>query len=390
MSTADVTYDDQHVFEGGPPMRLQRSLGLVKPERPHVMRRALLAAGLAWLPLALLATVQGLRLRDGSASWFFSDFSVHARYLIALPAFILAEADCIPRLEVIVRHFVDIRLIRNADLPRFQAAVESTRRLLNSVWGELALPLLSYAAVFPLLLYASADLVPPWQRASGNVSWAGWWHVLVSLPLLLMLFLGWVWRLALWGRFLVLVARMDLRLVPSHPDSVGGLRFLSTSLRGFRLISFALGAIVAGSIADRVVYLGMNLVGFKSHLIGLVVFILILFAGPLTVFVPKLRQTKRRGIFEYGALANLLGREFEAKWLKSGINVKADSLEVPDFSATTDYYGVAANVYEMRDLPFKLKDLTGAIVPALVPFLAVALLQIPLQVVIKSLIKLLF
>ncbi len=55
-------------------------------------------------------------------------------------------------------------------------------------------------------------------------SLAGWWHLLVSLPLLLILFFGWIWRLALWARFLFLMSRLNLRLIPAHPDNVGGLK----------------------------------------------------------------------------------------------------------------------------------------------------------------------
>ena len=93
-------------------------------------------------------------------------------------------------------------------------------------------------------------------------------------------------------------------------------------------------------------------------------------------------------MFEYGALATRLGHEFESKWLSSGS--KEEMLSAPDFSATTDYFSVAANVYEVRELPFTLKDLIGPIIPALVPFLFVALLKIPFQVIINSLIKLWF
>ena len=94
--------------------------------------------------------------------------------------------------------------------------------------------------------------------------------------------------------------------------------------------------------------------------------------------------------FEYGALASRMGREFESKWLRHDGENKQEMLSVPDFSATTDYFSVAANVYEMRDLPFKAKDLIGPIAPALVPFLAVALLKIPFQVVLNGLVKLFF
>ncbi|HKR11276.1 MAG TPA: hypothetical protein VJT15_04420, partial [Pyrinomonadaceae bacterium] len=98
MSASDV-YVDERVFEGGPPRRLQMSLGLVKPDEPRVVRRALFAAGVAWIPLAILATAQTILFADGSAGWFVRDIAVHARYLVAVPALILAETDCIPRLE---------------------------------------------------------------------------------------------------------------------------------------------------------------------------------------------------------------------------------------------------------------------------------------------------
>jgi hypothetical protein len=99
------------------------------------------------------------------------------------------------------------------------------------------------------------------------------------------------------------MARLDLRLIPSHPDHAGGLMFLSDSLRAFWLVGFALGTIVAGAAANRIMRYGESLATFKHITIGLVVFVLILFAGPLTLFIGKLRETKRRGDFVYGALA---------------------------------------------------------------------------------------
>ena len=279
MSVSDAVYD-QHVFDGGPPLRLQRSLGLVKPEQPRILRRALFTATLAWAPLALATAAQTLWRGDGSVNWFFSDFSIHARYLIALPALIFAERDCIPQLEKIVRHFVDIGLVTDSDMPRYRAAIESTRRLLGSGYGDLIVLLISYLSTFLLVLYVPLEWIQPWQRtAAGGFSAAGWWNVLVSMPLLLMFLFGWLWRIVLWGRFLVLVAELDLRLLPAHPDFACGLRFVSTSLRGFRFISFALGAILAGAIADRIVYQDADLLSFKGYLIGLVVFILIVLPG---------------------------------------------------------------------------------------------------------------
>lgn len=389
MSTSDL-YVDERVFDGGPPLRIQRSLGLLKPDEPHVLRRALFAAGIAWIPLAIMVITQTILFNDGSATSFFRDFGVYARCLIAIPALFLAESDCIPRLEAIVRHFVNGGLVVGKDLPRYERAVASTRHLLNPPYGDLIAFAAAYLAVLVFASYISPEMAPAWQRGGpGRFSVAGWWNVFISLPMLLVLFFGWLWRLVLWARFLVLVAALDLQLLPSHPDQAGGLKFVSTSLRGFRLISLGLGTVVAGAVADRVLLQGQDLLRFKMLVVGLLIFLLILFAGPLTVFIGRLRQSKRRGIFSYGAFANQLGREFEKKWLGSDTPDKAGMLETPDFSATTDYYAVAANVYEMRDFPFKPKDLIGPLVPALLPFLVVALFTIPAQVVVDSIIKLL-
>ena len=60
------------------------------------------------------------------------------------------------------------------------------------------------------------------------------------LPLLL-LGLGWLWRLYLWGRFLWQLSRLDLRLVPAHPDQTAGLKFVGYAVRAFALLGFAWG-----------------------------------------------------------------------------------------------------------------------------------------------------
>ena len=105
-------------FDGGPPLRLQRSPGLVKPGQPRAFKRALLAVLISWVPLAVLAELQHLFVPRQTFASFYSDFAVHARCLIATPALILAEPDCIPRLGMIARHFLDAGLIRDADRQR--------------------------------------------------------------------------------------------------------------------------------------------------------------------------------------------------------------------------------------------------------------------------------
>jgi hypothetical protein len=350
---------------------------------------------IAWVPLAVWAGIRFLFSGDESAGSFFSDFAVNARFLVALPALILAEAECVPKLGRIVNHFAESGLVVEADRTRFEAAVSSTRRLLASSIGDLVMLVLVYIGVVALALYFSPAAVMPWHRSGTTTGFrlspAGWWHALVSLPVFLIIFLGWLWRLALWTRFLFLMSRLNLHLIAGHPDGVGGLKFVTSSLRGFRLISFALGAVVAGSLANVQVHQGAQPLDFKYPVIALMVFLTVLFAGPMVIFLTKLRETKRRGTFEYGGLASDVGTHFEAKWLRQKARVDESSLEVQDFSATTDLYSVVNNVYGMREVPFTLKDLIGPIaVSALLPFIPLALLAMPLEVILRGVVKLLF
>ena len=52
----------------------------------------------------------------------------------------------------------------------------------------------------------------------------------MSLPIFQFLLCRWYFRLFIWARFLWQVSRIDLSLVPTHPDRVGGLGFLSDTV----------------------------------------------------------------------------------------------------------------------------------------------------------------
>jgi hypothetical protein len=195
--------------------------------------------------------------------------------------------------------------------------------------------------------------------------------------------------LLLWNVFLWRVSRLDLHLVPAHPDLSGGLQFVGASLRAFPMLSFALGAVVAGGVANRVVHQGMHLIDFKYIIATLLVAILIVFVAPLMFFTRRILQARRRGIFEYGALAGAVGRQLERKWLERNGSVDEAALDVQHFSATTDLYQVVSNVYQIKNVPLDLQDLVAIVAAVLLPFLPILLFEIPLDVILQDLAKLL-
>lgn len=387
-TTATAAQNDI-LFEHAPPMGVQMRLGLVTADNFYVRRRALLVILAGWGPLVLLSVLQTAWTHTNTITPFLWEVGAHARYLLAAPLLILAEAVCASRLNAIVRHFVDSGIVDKSDHDPFHDAVNSTRRLLASPLAEIAVVALAYLVVLATVLSYEPDHLPLWARPTGitpRYSLAGWWHMLVSLPLMLALILGWFWRLILWTRLLWKISRLKLRLVASHPDHCAGLGFLGHSVRAFAIVAMAIAVIVAGRSAHHVLDGGTLPTPHLYFNIGFLTAIILLFVAPLLVFTAPLSQTWHRAMFEYGSLADQVGRMFERKSL--GPDKAEISALGEDFSTTGDLYAIVENVHAMRFIPVELKDVAALVAAILLPFLPVVALAVPPQVIwqqIKSL-----
>ena len=385
----DISQTPDRVFETGPFPHFQRALGLFRPVGVNVITRAVVCLVIGWLPLVMLVLAQS----GGNTSFlyaFFTDFAVHARSLLAAPLLIISESLCLNPLEKIARHFITAGLIEGDERLRFKAYADSTRRLINSRAAEVLCIVAVYIIVVGIVTYVPREVFPEWCFIDGRMSLAGLWSMFVSAPLLLILFFSWLWRILLWGRFLFRTSRLHLRLVAAHPDGASGLRFLNSAIFAFMPFAFTMGIIVAGTIANRVAHQRASLDRIEMTLLGLVVFVLLLVAGPLVVFVFNLHAQKIVGTFRYGLLAQRVGRDFEEKWLENYAKYGPDALQASDFSATTDLYGIASNVQNMSHFPFEVKALIALIVVTLLPFIPVVLMAIPFKVILKEAASLLF
>lgn len=379
----DATFDD--LFAGGPPLKVQARIGLIEPASLHVARRIVLFVLVTWVPLLILAALGDLRL-------FLIDYGVPARLVIAGPLLIAGEAVCIRVLSRIARRLLDMCSAAGADVDRLVHVLASIRRWRDAPLVEVAAAGLAFGVSLAVIHGLPLSLLPPWHHAGGDdtvLSPAGWWYALVSLPLLLMLILGWVWRLLLWTRFLVVVARLDLKLVPVHPDKAAGLGFVGYSVRAYCLVGAALGSIVAGSVANQVVNQGATLVQFKFAIAGLVMVTLALFTAPLLVFGPRLLATWRQGVREYGELAAAFGRQFELEWFAQRRPLNKDVLERGDFSAATDLYQVVDRIHDLRLVPLDYTSIALLAGATLLPFVPVVLIALPFDVVLDAVVGLL-
>lgn len=389
----DARLADDPLFEHGPPNGFQLRLGLIGERQFNVGRRAILAVIIGWAPLMVLAALQSVASQAGETAALLQDAGVHARYLLAAPLLILAEAECAERLSAIVRHFADAGLVTAKDRGRYDAAVASTRRLLKSNAAEIAVAVLAVLSVIATVSSVPFEQFPAWHVTGGTppaFSLAGWWHVVVSLPLLVVLLLAWAWRFFLWVRLLWTISRLDLHLIASHPDRSAGLGFLGYSLRAFAIVAFALATIIAGRSA-RIVLLGGTLPTQYFVPTGIMLLAIVaLLAAPLLIFVPVLMKTWRHGALKYGALANQVGTAFENKWLGIGANAVIDRREEPDFSPTSNLYSIVANVYALRLIPTEFRSVSILCGAALLPFLPVVLMTSSSEQILAGLRALIF
>jgi hypothetical protein len=387
--------EEPHDFSlvlGGPLFQLLRKSHLEGKHLELLTRRLLTITLVVWLPLLLLATL-GSAAGSVSRLSFLHDVEVHVRFLIALPVLISAELLVHSRIRPVVRAFVERRIVLPTDLPRFDKAIASAIKLRNSVPTEVALLLCVYT--FGLWLWRSriALDVPTWYGMPGgrwHLTAAGFWYVFVSIPILQFILLRWYLRLFIWFRFLWRVSRLELNLVSTHPDRCAGLAFLGKSAYAFGPILFAQGVMLAGLVASRVLYRGESLLSFKLQAGGFVAFFIIVILGPFLMFTPGMARAKRKGLADYGLLAQRYVESFEKKWVLGDIASSEELLGAADFQSLADLGNTFALVREMRCVPFGLEDVSRLAAATAAPFLPLLLTIFSPEDLIMRIIKVLF
>lgn len=379
---------------GGPLYLGLRRVGFYDEAAGRTARRVALAIAIAWLPLVVLTALDGALLGGPGAPPFLLDYSVQARLLAVTPLIVFSEHLVHLRLRPTIRQFPERGLVRTREMPRFRDDLHRAMRLRNSFVAEAALlALIGGLAVWRG--HAHETLLAPWAWRTSpegvrQVSPAGLWFVFVSLPLFQFLMLRWYFRLLIWALFLWRVSRLDLDLDASHPDRTGGLGFVGGSLTAFVPVAAAHGLLLAGLIADRIFYAGAKLTDFKFEVAGAVGVLLAIFLGPMLVFVLPLARVKRRGLLEYGALAQDYVRAFDLKWLRGGAPADEALIGSGDIQSLADLANSFAVVREMRIAPISRPAVLLFVGAILAPIAPLMLTIVPADELLTTLVKLVF
>jgi hypothetical protein len=380
---------------GGPLYQLWRRTRLSGDTLELLRRRIVVSVLLAWVPLLVLSLVEGHAWAGSVTLPFFHDIEMHVRLLLALPLLIMAELVVHQRMRPVVGQFMTRGLVTHEARAKFDAAIASAMRLRNSIAAEVLLIAIVYVVGVGFIWRTQVALdVTSWHGVpvdgKSHPSLAGWWMGCVSLPLFQFLLLRWYFRLFIWARFLWQVSRLNLSVMPMHPDRCGGLSFLSLASKAFSPVLVAQGALLAGVMADRIFFAGATLVEFKLEIIGLVAVMVFAVLGPLLVFLPQLAAAKRKGTREYDNLAQRYAREFDHKWLRGGAPADEPLIGSADIQSLADLGNSYAVVKEMRIMPFTMQTVLQLAVTTLLPVAPLLLTMIPLEELLGRLLKIVF
>jgi len=371
------------IIIGGPMYEAMVRLGLW-----DVPRRIAAFWGLTWVPLAVLASLGGAH----TLVEFLRDLPAQARFLFAAPMLVVAERAIEPRIAEVTAYFIRSGLVTDADRPRYQAALAKLEAACDSVVAECFLVLAAYAVGYFWFRREAAGEIVGWVTVQGadglKLSAAGWWYAFGSIPVYQFLVYRWVWRLLAWFGFLWRVSRLNLRLLPTHPDLAGGLGFLAIGQSSFAAIVFPVSALIAAIEGEKMLLGLESFLSIRFALAGIVVVLALFPLMPLFLFSPSLLRAKRLGQFDYGLLGQRYTHLFDERWIQQE-KPQQELLGTGDIQSLADIQNAFGNLVRMRAAPVDRTTLLVLLVAAALPMLPLALTEFPIDEVFKRLMKIL-
>ncbi len=374
---------------GGPSDLLASRLGFGHPEAPRRVQKVLFLILVTWVPLLLFSMAAGDAFGARVLVPLLHDPVIYSRFLFVVPLLTLAEVVVDRSLLTQARYFLESGIVPGREQARYESARAEARRLRDSVAVECAILVLAFAFSVGVRIFSGIGTrESSWQWSESKITLAGWWYILVSLPILFFFLARWIWVVLVWTYFLFRVSRLDLELTPTHPDRAGGLGFLGWGLASFALVLLAVSAVMSGGFAYEILHRHSSLNLLKYHIIAFVVVALVIIHLPLLVFSDRLARCRFRALLEFGALVWRHDRAFDEKWIKPLHTSMATPMGCADVSTLADIAVAYEHVDRMQLIPLDKKALGVLLAAALIPMIPLVGTAIPLEEIFSKLAEL--
>lgn len=370
-------------LESGLTNRVASRLGLLQPRSRRLFRIFVLIL-IGWVPLVILTTISGHLLGQTLKVPFLRDPEANSRFLIALPLLELAEVFLVMSLGVQVRQLFSSGIVRQEQV-RVDTILQTIQKWHRWPLSELVLFLIALATSVALRLVIMKATGSSWERQGGAITLAGWWYMLVSLPMLYFLLLRAVWVFLLWTAFLTRLSYLDLQLISSHPDHAGGLGFLGWGLAAFTPTIIAFSTVMSGGFAYEIYHRGETLDSLKYHLIVYVILITAVMHLPVIPFAGHLSRCRFRGLLDFSNLVIRHDRAFEEKWIQSQSKNQEKILGSQDTQSLAGIAEGYEHIQEMRFIPWDSKAVMTIAIAAAIPMLPLIGTEIPFRDIVMKL-----
>ncbi len=373
---------------GGPLYQFYLKTGLASPPINLWKRRIIVVAIITWLPLFLLAMIDGVAFSDVKIPFIF-DLATHARFLGALTLLIAAEFVAHQRIRDMLSQFVRRDIIFKEEMAKFDSYLTSAIQLRNSSIIEILLLIFVLSCGHWFWLEFSSDSGPTWYatliHGKAKLNLVGYWYFFISLPIFQFVLLRWYFRIFIWYRLLWQISHLPLQLNSLHPDRAAGLGFLTNTVAAFAPLLLAHTLLLSGMITNRIWHDGANLLDFKIDMLGIIGLLLVLVLTPLVFFLLPMAQAKRVGTNKYAAMASNFVNMFSTRWLDK-ITSKS-IVEAEDIQSLADLSNSFEATRDMKVLPFGFGNVLQLFIISILPLLPLIFTLIPLVEIIRCVVR---
>ena len=237
--------------------------------------------------------------------------------------------------------------------------------------------------------------IASWRSSNSSdapfgISLATLWYRLIAVPILQFFWYRWLWRLFVWARFLWSISRLDLNLVGTHADRAGGLGFLGTAHTSLGILAVALSSVLSAEAAFLIVFQQASIETFQVPFAAVLLFVELIFLGPLLFFTPILIRTRLTWLHDYGLLLTRYNRAFHEKWILGQPATEEPLLGSTDIQSLADLGSSFEYLRGMKVVPFSVRVLFQLAIVTSLPCIPLLLLVMPISDVLKLLSKAVF
>ncbi len=337
---------------------------------------------ICWLPLAILSYFK--------LGWnqfyllFARDISTHVRILIVIPILIFARRSVNNGFNKTISLFYETKIVDQTNAKALERVLGKVEKWKNSLFIDLVILVLIYISFFIQQDKSvnSSNVYVPWHIVNDRITVAGWWYLLISLPVLQMLLYRWLYTILLWIIFLSRIPKLNLHLSALHPDGAGGLGFLHYTQLTYFPVALAFSALTAGVTNNLIMFSGISIADYKIAIGSILGFVLMLFILPLMLLLPMLAKVKREYFIQYSLQAWPITRKYEEE-LEAYYKTEKEN---PDTSWHVDLLGSFEKANDMKIILVDRTLLVAFTAAVVLPFLPVVAQQIPLKDIFLSLV----